>query len=161
MGALCRMKQAGFARHIGISNFTVPLIKEAVRLATEPLVTNQIEWHPFIDQSKVVAACRRHGLSVTAYSPIARGRAGDDARLRLIGMHHGKTALQAGALEGEHDDLRFRTRSSRGGGDSWARRSGRTRRRLVGRPKLGLRPLSGISNQTSGIRRVLFLIRDY
>jgi diketogulonate reductase-like aldo/keto reductase len=94
MGALCRMKQAGFARHIGISNFTVPLIKEAVRLATEPLVTNQIEWHPFIDQSKVVAACRRHGLSVTAYSPIARGRAGDDARLRLIGMHHGKTAGQ-------------------------------------------------------------------
>src|SRR5215468_5184821 len=44
MGALCRMKQAGFARHIGISNFTVPLVAEAVRLATEPLVTNQIEW---------------------------------------------------------------------------------------------------------------------
>jgi diketogulonate reductase-like aldo/keto reductase len=94
MGALCRMKQAGFARHIGISNFTVPLIEEAVRLATEPLVTNQIEWHPYIDQSKVVAACRRHGLSVTAYSPIARGRAGDDAQLQRIGMRHGKTAGQ-------------------------------------------------------------------
>jgi diketogulonate reductase-like aldo/keto reductase len=94
IGALCRMKQAGFARYIGISNFTVPLIEEAVRLATEPLVTNQIEWHPYIDQSKVAAACRRHGLSVTAYSPIARGRAGDDAQLRLIGMHHGKTAGQ-------------------------------------------------------------------
>src|SRR6266436_332143 len=94
IGALCRMKQAGFARHIGISNFTVPLIEEAVRLATQPLVTNQIEWHPYIDQSKVVAACRRHGLSVTAYSPIARGRAGDDAQLRLIGTHHGKTAGQ-------------------------------------------------------------------
>jgi 2,5-diketo-D-gluconate reductase B len=94
MGALCRMKQAGFARHIGISNFTVPLIEEAVRLATEPLVTNQIEWHPYIDQSKVVAACRRHGLSVTAYSPIARGRAGDDAQLQRIGMHHRKTAAQ-------------------------------------------------------------------
>ena len=94
MGALCRMKQTGFARHIGISNFTVPLIEEAVRLATEPLVTNQIEWHPYIDQSKVAAACRRHGLSVTAYSPIARGRAGDDAQLRRIGMHHRKTAGQ-------------------------------------------------------------------
>src|SRR5215831_15789944 len=43
IGALCRMKQAGLARHIGISNFTVPLIAEAVRLATEPLVANQIE----------------------------------------------------------------------------------------------------------------------
>jgi 2,5-diketo-D-gluconate reductase B len=94
IGALCRMKQAGFARHIGISNFTVPLIEEAVRLATQPLVTNQIEWHPYIDQSKVAAACRRHGLSVTAYSPIARGRAGDDAQLRLIGTHHHKTAGQ-------------------------------------------------------------------
>jgi 2,5-diketo-D-gluconate reductase B len=94
IGALCRMKQAGFARHIGISNFTVPLIAEAVRLATEPLVTNQIEWHPYLDQSKVVAACRLHGLSVTAYSPIARGRAGSDAQLRLIGMHHRKSAGQ-------------------------------------------------------------------
>jgi 2,5-diketo-D-gluconate reductase B len=94
IGALCRMKQAGFARHIGISNFTVPLIAEAVRLATEPLVTNQIEWHPYIDQSKVVAACRRHGLSVTAYSPIARGRAGGDAQLLRIGTHHRKTAAQ-------------------------------------------------------------------
>jgi len=94
IGALCRMKQAGFARHLGISNFTVPLIEEAVRLATEPLVTNQIEWHPYLDQSKVVAASRRHGLSVTAYSPIARGRAGSDSQLRLIGTHHRKTAGQ-------------------------------------------------------------------
>lgn len=94
MGALCRMKQAGFARHIGISNFTVPLIEEAMRLATEPLVTNQIEWHPYINQSKVVAACRRHHLAVTAYSPIARGRAAGDTQLRMIGMHHRKTAGQ-------------------------------------------------------------------
>jgi len=94
MGALCRMKQAGFARHVGVSNFTVPPIEEAMRLATEPLVTNQIEWHPYIDQSKVVAACRRHGLSVTAYSPIARGRAGNDAQLHRIGLNHRKTAGQ-------------------------------------------------------------------
>jgi 2,5-diketo-D-gluconate reductase B len=94
MGALCRMKQAGFTRHIGISNFTAPLVEEAVRLATEPLVTNQIEWHPYLDQSKIVAACRRHGLSVTAYSPIARGRAGNDAKLKRIGMRHRKTPAQ-------------------------------------------------------------------
>src|SRR5262249_37637355 len=94
MGALCRMKQAGFARHLGISNFPVPLLAEAVRLAPEPLVTNQIEWPPYLDQSKIVAACRRHGLSVTAYSPIARGRVGNDAQLRLVGTHHRKTAGQ-------------------------------------------------------------------
>src|ERR1700733_2527637 len=53
VGAMCRMKQAGFARHIGVSNFTVALVEEAVKIATEPLVCNQIEWHPYIDQSKV------------------------------------------------------------------------------------------------------------
>jgi 2,5-diketo-D-gluconate reductase B len=94
MGALCRMKEVGFARHIGISNFTVPLMEEAVKLATAPLVTNQIEWHPYLGQSKIVAACRRHGLSVTAYSPIARGRAVSDKVLRLIGLHHRKSAGQ-------------------------------------------------------------------
>lgn len=94
IAALCRMKQAGFARHIGVSNFTVPLIEQAVALASEPLVNNQIEWHPYLDQSKVVAACRCHGLSVTAYSPIARGRAVNDDGLRLIGMHHHKSAGQ-------------------------------------------------------------------
>jgi 2,5-diketo-D-gluconate reductase B len=94
LGALCRMKETGVTRHIGVSNFTVPLIEEAVRLSTEPLVTNQIEWHPFLDQSRVAAACRRHGLSVTAYSPIARGRAGKDTTLETIGRRHGKTGAQ-------------------------------------------------------------------
>jgi 2,5-diketo-D-gluconate reductase B len=94
IAALSRMKEAGFARHIGISNFTVPLVEQAVRLATAPLVTNQIEWHPYLDQEKVVAACRRHGLAVTAYSPIARGRAAGDAVLRTIGARYGKTAGQ-------------------------------------------------------------------
>jgi diketogulonate reductase-like aldo/keto reductase len=94
IGALCRMKRDGLARHIGISNFTVDLVAQAVKLATEPLVTNQIEWHPYIDQSKVVDACRRHGLSVTAYSPIARGRAVDDDTLQEIGLRHRKSAGQ-------------------------------------------------------------------
>jgi len=92
--ALCRMKREGFARHIGISNFTVALIDEATSLSTEPLVTNQFECHPYLDQSKVIAATRRHGMAVTAYSPIARGRAKGDAVLERIGKAHGKTAAQ-------------------------------------------------------------------
>jgi diketogulonate reductase-like aldo/keto reductase len=94
LGALCKVKREGLARHIGVSNFTVALVDEAVRISSEPLVTNQIEWHPYLDQSKVVAACRRHGLSVTAYSPIARGRAVRDRALAAIGKAHGKTAGQ-------------------------------------------------------------------
>jgi 2,5-diketo-D-gluconate reductase B len=94
IGALCKMKRAGFARHIGISNFTVPMVAEAVKLATEPLVTNQFEWHPYLDQSKLVAATRQAGLAVTAYSPIARGRAAGDKMLKAIGLAHKKTAGQ-------------------------------------------------------------------
>jgi 2,5-diketo-D-gluconate reductase B len=94
LGALAKVKRDGLARHIGVSNFTVALIAEAVRLTSEPLVCNQIECHPFLDQSKVIAACRRQQLAVVAYSPIARGRARDNEVLARIGAAHGKSAAQ-------------------------------------------------------------------
>ena len=94
LGALCKAKEAGMARHIGVSNFNTALLDEAVKLSTEPLVCNQFEMHPFLDQSKLVAACRAHGMAVTAYSPIARGNAKNDALLTRIGKAHGKTAAQ-------------------------------------------------------------------
>ena len=86
IGALCKVKRDGLARNIGVSNFTVALIDEAVRLRREPLVCDQVECHPYLDQSKVIAACRAHGMAVVAYSPIARGgdpqgqRVGPDRR---------------------------------------------------------------------------------
>jgi diketogulonate reductase-like aldo/keto reductase len=92
--ALCKVKQAGLTHHIGVSNFTVALIEEATRLTTEPLVCNQIEMHPFLDQSKVVEACREKEMAIVAYSPIARGNAKNDAVLARIGKAHGKTAAQ-------------------------------------------------------------------
>ena len=94
LGALCKVKRMGLARHIGVSNFTVALIEEAVKLADEPLVCNQIEMHPFLNQSKVVAACRAHRMAVVAYSPIARGGVKNHAVLGRIGKAHGKTAVQ-------------------------------------------------------------------
>ena len=94
LAALAKVKRARLTRHIGAANFTVALIEEAVRLAEEPLVTNQIEVHPFIDQSKVMAACRRHGISITAYCPIARGKVPGAEALERIGTAHGKSAAQ-------------------------------------------------------------------
>ena len=94
LGALCKVKREGLARHIGVSNFTVAMLDEANALTTEPLVCNQIEVHPFLDQSKVVAACRRHGMAVVAYSPIARGEAKNDPVLTRIGRAHRKSAAQ-------------------------------------------------------------------
>jgi diketogulonate reductase-like aldo/keto reductase len=94
LGALCKVKRDGLARHIGVSNFTVALIEEASQAATEPLVCDQVECHPFLDQSKVIAACRQRGIAVVAYSPIARGSARDDKVLTRIGAVHKKTAAQ-------------------------------------------------------------------
>jgi 2,5-diketo-D-gluconate reductase B len=91
---LCKVKREGKTRHVGVANFTVALTEEAVKVATEPLVTNQIEVHPFIDRSKVIDAARRNGLSITAYCPIARGAAPGDAVLARIGAAHGKSPAQ-------------------------------------------------------------------
>jgi diketogulonate reductase-like aldo/keto reductase len=94
LGALGRVKHDGLARHIGLSNFTVALIEEALQATTEPLVCDQIECHPFLDQSKLIAACRRHGMAVIAYAPIARGAVRDDDVLARVGAAHGKSAVQ-------------------------------------------------------------------
>jgi 2,5-diketo-D-gluconate reductase B len=94
LGALCKVKRMGLARHIGVSNFTVRMIEESFELTDEPLVCNQIEMHPFLDQSKVMAACRRRGMAIVAYSPIARGGVKHDRLLAQIGRPYGKTAVQ-------------------------------------------------------------------
>jgi 2,5-diketo-D-gluconate reductase B len=94
IGALCKMKREGIARHIGVSNFNPALIAKALKLATEPLVNNQIELHPYNEQSKTSAESRKAGLAVTAYSPIARGRVTSDALLSRIAKAHGKSAAQ-------------------------------------------------------------------
>lgn len=73
LGALADAADQGLARHIGVSNFTIPMIAEATALCPRPLVCNQIENHPLLDQSRVAAACRDAGLAVVSYCPLARG----------------------------------------------------------------------------------------
>ena len=94
LGAMARLKHEGYVKQIGVSNFTVALLEEANEATDEALVCNQIEYHPYLDQSKVVAACKMHGMAVVAYSPIARGGAKGDAVLERIGQAHGKSAAQ-------------------------------------------------------------------
>jgi 2,5-diketo-D-gluconate reductase B len=96
MGALAHVKKLGIARHIGVSNFTVALINEAIAACPEPLVCNQVEYHPYLDQHKVMEACLRHGMAMVAYSPVAKGRTKTDEVLMDIGRAHGKSATQVG-----------------------------------------------------------------
>jgi diketogulonate reductase-like aldo/keto reductase len=92
--ALVEMKRDGLVRNIGVSNYTVALIEEASRLSGDRLVCNQFEFHPYLDQSKVLAACRAHGMAAVAYSPIAKGSTKSDSVLTRIGQSYGKTGAQ-------------------------------------------------------------------
>jgi 2,5-diketo-D-gluconate reductase B len=94
MGALAAMKRRGFTRHIGVANFNIALLDAAVRLCPEPLISLQAEYHPYLDQSKVLAACRSHGLIFVAYCPLARGRLIGDPVLTEIARAKGKTVAQ-------------------------------------------------------------------
>jgi 2,5-diketo-D-gluconate reductase B len=94
MGALAEMKRRGLTRHIGVANFNIALLDEAISLCPEPLVALQAEYHPYLDQSKVLAACRRHGLVFIAYCPLARGRLIGDPVILEIARRKGRTAAQ-------------------------------------------------------------------
>jgi 2,5-diketo-D-gluconate reductase B len=94
IGALCKVKREGLTRHIGVSNFTVALIADALKYSTEPLVCDQVECHPFLDQNKLIAECGKRGMAVVAYSPLARGEFRRNPVLTRIGAAHGKTAAQ-------------------------------------------------------------------
>lgn len=94
MGALAKAKRDGLARHIGLANFNIALTEEAIRLCPEPLSTLQAEYHPYLDQSKVLTFCRRAGLIFTAYCPLGRGRLFKDPVIAEIARGKGKTIAQ-------------------------------------------------------------------
>ena len=94
MGALATAKRQGLTRHIGVANFNIAMLDDAIRLCPEPLVTLQAECHPYLDQTKVIAACRERGLVLTAYCPLARGRLQGDPVLADIARRVGKAFAQ-------------------------------------------------------------------
>lgn len=94
VAALCDAKRRGLTRHVGISNFSASQVEEAVGHASEPLVTNQIEHHPWIDQRGTFEACARHGISVTSYSPIGKARRLGDPVIAEIARTKDKTPAQ-------------------------------------------------------------------
>ena len=92
--ALAEAAGRGLARHVGLSNFTTAQIEEARRLSPLPLLCDQVEYHPFLEQGRVLETLRRHDMALTAYTPIARGRVLGEPLLERIGRAHGKNAIQ-------------------------------------------------------------------
>jgi 2,5-diketo-D-gluconate reductase B len=87
---LVAAQQAGFTRHIGVSNFPTSLMARAAARSPVPLICNQVEFHPLLDQSKVMAAARRLGMTLAAYCPLGRGAALSDPTIMDIAKRHGR-----------------------------------------------------------------------
>jgi len=100
--ALAEIVAEGKVRHIGVSNFTVRHLKEALSVSKVPIVVNQVEFHPFLYQKELLAFCKENKIRLTAYSPLARGKVFKDETLKAIGKKHGKTPGQV-ALRWLHE----------------------------------------------------------
>jgi 2,5-diketo-D-gluconate reductase B len=94
IGLLNETVRAGKVRHIGVSNFNRRLLEQAVGLSAIPLVTNQFEYHPYLNQSLVIDATRKAGLAVTAYCAMAVGRVLTDPTIAEIAESHGRSIPQ-------------------------------------------------------------------
>jgi diketogulonate reductase-like aldo/keto reductase len=94
MGALAKAKRQGKARHVGVANFNIALTEEAMRLCPERFSVLQGEYHPHLDQKKVLAFCRKAGLIFMAYCPLGRGRVFKDPVLAELAKSRGKSIAQ-------------------------------------------------------------------
>jgi 2,5-diketo-D-gluconate reductase B len=94
MPALAKAKRDGLARHVGVANFNIALLDQAIRLCPEPLVALQAEYHPYLDQSRLIAAVRARGMAFVAYCPLGRGRMFSDPVLAEIATARGRSVAQ-------------------------------------------------------------------
>lgn len=93
--ALNEVKDRGLARNIGVSNFPSVLLEEAVSLSSNPLVCNQVEYHPLLDQSAVLRVCRSHGMALVSYCPLCRdSELLENQAVRAAAENHNRTPAQ-------------------------------------------------------------------
>ena len=90
--ALDALREAGRIRHAGVSNFPPAMMEEALGIV--PLLADQVEYHPFLDQSALLRLAQEREFTLTAYSPLAHGKVPGHPELTAIGEAHGKTANQ-------------------------------------------------------------------
>lgn len=94
LGALAKLQQDGLARAVGVSNFPPGLLERAIALGIAPLAALQVEAHVYLWQDRLAALCRRHGLALTAYAPIAKGQVNDDPVMRAVAAKYGASPVQ-------------------------------------------------------------------
>ena len=86
--------KAGLAKHVGVSNYTSAMMRTAQQTLSVPVATNQVEFHPLLDQRKLLATSAELGIPLMAYCAAARGKVLDYPLFGDIAQRHGKTAMQ-------------------------------------------------------------------
>jgi diketogulonate reductase-like aldo/keto reductase len=94
LDAMTQLREEGQVRHVGVSNFSVPQLREAIEATDAPILTDQVEYHPFTDQSNLLEFCIEQDVLLTAYSPLAKGKVARDDTLAEIGERYDRTASQ-------------------------------------------------------------------
>lgn len=84
----------GYAKAVGVSNYTIAMMEEAVQILDVVPVCNQVEFHPYLDQSKLLAAARRLGIALSAYCPLGKGRIFGDPVISEIAARYNRTEAQ-------------------------------------------------------------------
>ncbi|KAA3510783.1 aldo/keto reductase [Agrobacterium vitis] len=87
---------AGKTRFIGVSNQNIAQLKVSLAHSKAPIVTNQIELHPYLDQHVMAEAAKAAGVAITTYFGMADGKVPGEPLLQEIGRKHGKSAAQVG-----------------------------------------------------------------
>ncbi len=93
LAAFVKLVEQKKTRFVGLSNFPSKLIEEAKLLASD-LICNQVEYHPFLSQEKVLTSLRKNNMFLTAYCPLARRRVFKNHTLKKIAEKHNKTCSQ-------------------------------------------------------------------
>jgi len=84
----------GLASNIGVSNYTIQMMRDAVSIVDAPIVTNQVEFHPLLNQDKLLAGASEIGIPLASYCSVARGAVFKHPEFAEIGAAYGKSAGQ-------------------------------------------------------------------
>lgn len=75
LALLEQARERGLTKHVGVSNYTAAMMRRAAALATGPIITNQVEFHPLLNQEILLAAAAETKIPLASYCSVARGEA--------------------------------------------------------------------------------------
>ena len=94
LNLLERAQKQGLSKHIGVSNFNAAMLNTAIETIETPIVTNQVEFHPLLNQDVLLAASAKTGIPLSSYCSVARGEVFKHPEFAQIGATYGKSAAQ-------------------------------------------------------------------